>query len=93
MNIKVLRLDNEGDYTSNEFKDLCKDAGIKRDLIVSYNPQQNGVVERNNPSIIGSTRAMMNDHDFPMFLWEEACNTTVYLHNRSPHMILGNTTP
>jgi transposase InsO family protein len=37
--IKVLRLDNGGEYTSNEFKDFCKEEGIKRELIVSYNPQ------------------------------------------------------
>jgi hypothetical protein len=44
--IKVSRLDNGGEYTSNEFKDFCKEAGIKRELTVSYNPWQNGVAER-----------------------------------------------
>jgi transposase InsO family protein len=47
-NIKVLRLDNGREYTPNEFKDFCKEAGIKRELTASYNPQQNGVAERNN---------------------------------------------
>jgi transposase InsO family protein len=52
-NIKVLRSDNGGEYTSNDFKDLCKEEGIKRELTVSYNPQQNGVVERkNHPSSV-----------------------------------------
>jgi transposase InsO family protein len=46
--IKVLRSDNGGEYTSNDFKDFCKEARIKRELKVSYNPQQNGVVERKN---------------------------------------------
>jgi transposase InsO family protein len=41
--IKVLRSDNGGEYTSNEFKDFCKEERIKRDLKVSYNPQKNGV--------------------------------------------------
>jgi len=76
--IKVLRLDNGGEYTSNELKDFCKEAGIKREMIVSYNPQHNGVAERKNQSIIGSSKAMIHDQDFPMFLWVEACNTTVY---------------
>nr|KUM49278.1 hypothetical protein ABT39_MTgene3827 [Picea glauca] len=44
--IRVLRSDNGGEYTSNEFHDCCKEAGIKRELIVPYNPQQNGVAER-----------------------------------------------
>jgi hypothetical protein len=35
---------------------------------------------------------MLHDHDLPKFLWEEACNTVVYLQNRSPHRVLGNIT-
>jgi transposase InsO family protein len=38
-NIKDLMSDNGGEYTSNEFKDFSKEEGIKRELIVSYNPQ------------------------------------------------------
>jgi hypothetical protein len=91
--IKVLRSDNGGEYTSNDFKDFCKEAGIKRELTVSYNPQQNGVAERKNRSIIGSARAMIHDQDLPMFLWAEACNTTIYVQNKSPHRILGDKTP
>jgi transposase InsO family protein len=90
--IKVLRSDNGGEYTSNDFKDFCKKAGIKRELVVSYNPQQNGVAERKNRSIIGFAKAMMHDQELSMFLWEEACNTMVYVHNKSPHMILGDKT-
>jgi transposase InsO family protein len=90
--INILRLDNGGEYTSNDFKDLCKEAGIKRELTVSYNPQQNGVVERKNRSIIGSSKAMIHDQEFPMFMWAEACNMVVYVKNRSPHRILGDKT-
>jgi transposase InsO family protein len=59
--IKVLRSDNGGEYTSNEFKDFYKEAEIKRELTISYNPQQNGVVERKNRSIISFVRAMIHD--------------------------------
>ena len=43
--IKVLRSDNGGEYTSNEFRDFCRQEGIRRQKTVPYNPQQNGVAE------------------------------------------------
>ena len=46
--IKTLRSDSGGEYTSIEFNDFCKEAGIKRELTVPYNPQQNGAAERKN---------------------------------------------
>jgi transposase InsO family protein len=51
--IRVLRTNN-GEYTSNDFNDFCKEAEIKRDMTVPYNPPQNGVAERKNRSIIGN---------------------------------------
>jgi transposase InsO family protein len=86
--IKVLRSNNEGEYTSNDFKDFCNEEGIKRELTVSYNPHQNGVAKRKNQSIISYAKAMIHDQELPMFLWEEACNTEVYVQNISPHKIL-----
>jgi transposase InsO family protein len=88
-----LRLNNGGEYTSNDFNNFCKEAWIKREWTISYNPQQNGVAERKNRSIIGSARAMTHDQDLPMFLWAKACSTTVYVQNKSPHRILGDKTP
>jgi transposase InsO family protein len=55
--IKVLRSDNGGEYTSRDFSDFCKEAGIKRELIVPYNPQQNGVAERKNRSIVEAVQS------------------------------------
>jgi transposase InsO family protein len=51
--IKVLRTDNGGEYTSKEFNDFCAREGIKRELNVPYNPQQNGVAERKNKALVG----------------------------------------
>jgi transposase InsO family protein len=59
--IRVLRSDNGGEYTSKEFMHFCAGEGIKRELIVPYNPQQNVVAERKNRAIIGVVRAMLND--------------------------------
>jgi transposase InsO family protein len=59
--IKVSRSDNGGEYTSNELNNFCKEARIKRELIVSCNPQQNGVGERKNQFIIDYVRDMIHD--------------------------------
>jgi hypothetical protein len=62
-------------------------------LIVPYNPQQNGVVERKKRAIVGAARSMLHDQAFPFYLWAEACSTAVYLQNKSPHRALGRKTP
>ena len=92
-NIKTFRSDNGREFTSNEFKELCKDLGIKRDLSTPYNPQQNGIAKRKNRTIMEGARAMLHDEDLPMHLWAEAFRTTVYVQNRTPHRVLKNKTP
>jgi hypothetical protein len=88
-----LRSYNGGEYTSNEFKKLCKKAWIKKELTFPFNPQQNVVEERKNQTIVEAARAMLHDKDLPMVLWAKACNTTVYVQNRIPHRILEDKTP
>ena len=91
--IKTFRSDNGGEFTSNEFKELCKDLGIKRELSTPYSPQQNGVAERKNRTIMEAARAMLHDQDILMHLWAEAARTVVYVQNRTPHRVLENKTP
>ena len=49
--------------------------------------------KRQNRAIVGAARAMIRDQGLPLFLWVKACNTVVYLQNRSPHRVLGNMIP
>ena len=77
--IKIFRSDNGREFTSNKFKELCKDSRIKRELTTPYNPQQNGFVERTNRTIMEAARAMLHDQELPMHLWEEAARTMVYV--------------
>jgi len=44
-------------------------------------------------AILEAMKAMIHDQDLPMYLWGEACNTTIYVQNQSPHQILGDKTP
>jgi transposase InsO family protein len=53
--VKALRSDNVGEYISNEFKDFCNKEAIRRELIAPHNPQQNGVTERKNRTIMGAS--------------------------------------
>ena len=57
--IKCLRTDNGGEYTSDEFDNFFQQEGIKRQLTVAYTPQQHGVVERMNRTLLERTRAML----------------------------------
>ena len=71
--IQALRSDNGGEYTFNEFDEYCRHEGIRRHSTVPYTPEQNGVAERKNQSIVGVARAMLRDHSLPFFLWAKAC--------------------
>ena len=79
--IKILRTDNGTKYESNEFHDFCKEAGIKRETTIPYTPEQNGVAERKNRTIVGVVCAMLHDQRLSKFLWVEAANTAVYVQN------------
>jgi transposase InsO family protein len=91
--IKILRSYNGGEYTSKEFVSFCKDVGIKREITTPYNPQQNGVVERKNRTIMEVVKTMIHDQDPHMCLWEEETMTAVYVKNQLSHSALGFKTP
>lgn len=77
--IRILRTNNGGEFESCHFEYFFKEEGIKRQLIVPYNPQQNGVVERKNMTICEESKPIMYDVDLPISLWDEATRTIVYV--------------
>ena len=91
--IKVIRLESGGEYTSSGFNEFCREAGIKREFIVPYNPQQNGVTKRKIRIVVEVAKAMIQDHGFFMYLWAEAFSTIVYIQNQSPHKKMKDMTP
>ena len=76
-----MQFDNGGEFTGSDFKNLCIEVGIKRELTIPYTPQQNGIAERKNRSIMEAVRAMLHDQDLPMYLWVEAPRTTLYVQD------------
>ncbi|GJZ49530.1 putative ribonuclease H-like domain-containing protein [Tanacetum coccineum] len=63
----------------NEF---CGLKGIKREFSVARTPQQNGVAERKNRTLIEAARTMLADSLLPTVFWAEAVNTACYVLNR-----------
>ena len=59
--IKCLRTDHGGEFTSKEFLKWCEEKGIQRQLTTTYTPQQNGVVERKNRTVVSLLRSMLKD--------------------------------
>jgi len=91
--LKKLITGNGKEYTSAEFNKFCDDLGIERQLTVSYSPQQNGVSERKNRSVLEMARCMIFEKKLPKSIWAETINTDVYLQNRLPTKVVEGMTP
>ncbi|KAG8478019.1 hypothetical protein CXB51_027833 [Gossypium anomalum] len=91
--IKYLRTDNGLEFCSDEFNRLCKSEGIMRHLTVRHTPQQNGVAERMNRTIMEKVRCMFSNANLPKSFWVEAASTACFLINRSPSVAVEKKTP
>ena len=67
--IQVLRTDRGGEFCSNEFRTFCEDNGILRHYTPPYTPQQNGVVERRNRTVVALARSLLKKKKVPMKYW------------------------
>uniref|UniRef100_A0A8D8QIU2 Copia protein n=1 Tax=Cacopsylla melanoneura TaxID=428564 RepID=A0A8D8QIU2_9HEMI len=85
-NLKIsrLRCDNGGEYKSNHFTHFCMEKGIKLEFTMPYTPEQNGVSERFNRTIVEKARAMLLEAKCGKELWGEACMAACYVINRIP---------
>ncbi|GJY28978.1 ribonuclease H-like domain-containing protein, partial [Tanacetum coccineum] len=79
---KVIRCDNGTEFKNKEMNQFCERKGIKREFSVARTPQQNGVAERKNRTLIEAARTMLADSKLPTTFWAEAVNTTFYVQNR-----------
>ncbi|EOY13053.1 Uncharacterized protein TCM_031572 [Theobroma cacao] len=84
LTIKKLRSDNGAEYTANEFEAYLSKLGIMHQLTVPYSPQQNGVLERKNRTLMEMARCLLFEKKLPKFLLVEVVNTANYLLNLSP---------
>ncbi|KAF6203143.1 hypothetical protein GE061_003559 [Apolygus lucorum] len=91
--IRILRTDNGTEYVNNDLKKFFKDSGIVHQTTVRYTPEQLGVAERVNRTIIEKTRSMLQEANLNFKYWAEALSTATYLKNRSPTKVLRGMTP
>jgi len=86
--IRKLRTDGGREYTSNEFCHLLQQEGIEIQRTTPYTTQSNGVSERANRIIIGTTRALLHAVSTPNQYWAEAAMTAIYVRNRLPTRVI-----
>ncbi|GJT80837.1 retrovirus-related pol polyprotein from transposon TNT 1-94 [Tanacetum coccineum] len=78
-----IRIDNGTKFVNQTLREYYEKVGISHETFVSRSPQQNGVVERRNHTLIEVARTMLIYAKAPLFLWAEAVATTCYTQNRS----------
>lgn len=91
--VRTFRTDRGGEFGSNEFDKYCEKAGITRHYTAPYTPQQNGVVERRNRTVVEMAMSCLKEMKLPSLLWGEAVRHAVYLLNRLPTRALSGITP
>ncbi|GJT64401.1 putative ribonuclease H-like domain-containing protein, partial [Tanacetum coccineum] len=82
LKVKIIRCDNGGEFRNKEMDEFCTRKGIKREFSNARTPQQNGVAERRNRTLIEAARTMLADAKLPVTFWAEAVNTACYVQNR-----------
>ncbi|KAK1679664.1 hypothetical protein QYE76_040512 [Lolium multiflorum] len=91
--IKAIRTDNDTEFKNYTMQEFVDDEGIKHEFSAPYTPQQNGVVERKNRTIIETARTMLSEFNSPHKFWGEAISTVVHYSNRLFLRPLHNKTP
>lgn len=77
--LKALCTDSGGENVSMEFEEYLKKKGVRHELTVPKTPEQNGVAERMNRTLVEGVRSMLADARLPHRFWAEALSTAVYL--------------
>ena len=79
--ISKVRSDHGKEFENLEFKSFYEDHGITHQFSTPRTPQQNGVVERKNRTLIEMARSMLCENRLPKYFWVETVNTACYITN------------
>ncbi|GJR58225.1 putative ribonuclease H-like domain-containing protein [Tanacetum coccineum] len=80
--VKIIRSDNGTEFKNMDMLEFCGNKGIKQEYSNARTPQQNGVAERMNRTLIEAARTMLADSLLPTTFWAEAVSTACYIFNR-----------
>jgi transposase InsO family protein len=82
LKVKKIRSDNGSEFKNLQVEEYIEEEGIKHELSAPYTPQQNGVVERKNRTLIDMARTMFGEYKTPERFWSDAVNTTCHAINQ-----------
>ncbi|GKB45330.1 retrovirus-related pol polyprotein from transposon TNT 1-94 [Tanacetum coccineum] len=91
--VRNVRTDNRTEFVNQTLHEWYENVGITHQNSVSRTPQQNGVVKRQNRTLVEAARTMLIFSKALLFLWAEAINTACYAQNRSLIRLRYNKTP
>ena len=91
--IKVLQTNKGGEYKSDSFLKVCQDGGIIRHFTIRKTPQQNGVSERMNKTLVEKVCCMLSNVELGRKFWVEAVKYAQHLVNRFPSFAIDGKTP
>jgi hypothetical protein len=80
--VKKIRSNNGSEFKNLQVEEFLEEEGIKHEFSAPYTPQQNGVVERKNRTLIDMARTMLGEYKTPERFWSEAVNTACHAINR-----------
>ncbi|KAK1421891.1 hypothetical protein QVD17_24607 [Tagetes erecta] len=80
--VQAIRSDNGTEFRNHIFNSFCEQRGILRQFSAARTPQQNGVAERKNRTLVEAARTMLIESKLPIIFWAEAVNCAAYVLNR-----------
>nr|GFA99199.1 putative ribonuclease H-like domain-containing protein [Tanacetum cinerariifolium] len=82
LKVKIIRCDNGTEFKNYDLNQFCGLKGIKREFSIPRTPQQNGITERKNKTLIEAARTLLANSLLPIPFWAEAVNIACYVQNR-----------
>jgi transposase InsO family protein len=91
--LKAIHSDNGTEFSSASFNQFCHEHGVDQQFSTLIVPQQNGVMERKNHTLVKRARMMLDEHRTPRCFWAKAISTACYISNQIFLRSILNLTP